>query len=144
MWEFKWLLRLKLFPHILQGYGFSPVWILVWTFKVLRWVKCFPHILQENGFSPVWVLWCFSIWDRNLKALAQTSHVKDITAVPVRRWLSDAGASATLIMRHTSAFLVDSKSWCFPAFWSWLSATGKFWNRSWSSFGSGSLRSVSL
>uniref|UniRef100_A0A3B5Q8T5 Ig-like domain-containing protein n=1 Tax=Xiphophorus maculatus TaxID=8083 RepID=A0A3B5Q8T5_XIPMA len=33
--------------------GLSPVWDLMWTFRLLLLEKLFPHVLQENGRSPV-------------------------------------------------------------------------------------------
>ena len=62
MWVLWWKLRvplwLKLFPHTMHLYGFSPVWALWCVLNVLLWVKLFPHSMHLYGFSPVWILSC--------------------------------------------------------------------------------------
>ena len=61
MWIVKWPLTLNTFPHVSQEYGFSPVWSLIWTFNDDSWLNLFPQVLQQYGFSPVWILaWFFS------------------------------------------------------------------------------------
>lgn len=55
---FKFSPRLKLFPHWLQKYGFSPVWTLLCFFRSPAWLKRLPHCMQPYGFSPVWHRWC--------------------------------------------------------------------------------------
>ena len=36
-----------IFPQVLQGYDFSPVWVLMWCVKEVRNLKSMPHVLQE-------------------------------------------------------------------------------------------------
>ena len=48
----------KLFPHVLHKYGFSPVCILTCALSCPACVKLFPHVMQVYGFSPVCILMC--------------------------------------------------------------------------------------
>ena len=57
---------LNIFHIVLQIKGFSPVWVLTWTFQVLFSVKVFTHALQEYGFSPVWTFMWTVNWLREI------------------------------------------------------------------------------
>ena len=59
MWFFKRLDHRKAAPHLSQGYGFSPVCLVMWDLRWLDWLKAALHRLHEKGFSPVWILLCF-------------------------------------------------------------------------------------
>jgi hypothetical protein len=56
LWLLRWLDWEKVFPHVRQEYGLSPVWILVCICKLPFALKALPQMLHWNGFSPVWVL----------------------------------------------------------------------------------------
>ena len=157
VWILKWsnksVLILKLFPHISQVYGLSPVWILKWTFNVGMSLKPLPQVLQGYGLSPVWVLRCITNQDLNLNDFPQVSHVKDFLHLWVLRFLFVGKELSTLsrwlVLLWCISFLFDSSSLVDPGstsslpLWSWFSATGELWERSWSLFGSCPLWSIS-
>ena len=52
------LVRLKLSPHVVHLYGFSPVCILMCVLRCPVLLKAFPHVVHVCGFSPVCLLMC--------------------------------------------------------------------------------------
>lgn len=70
----KWIAWTKRFPQLLQGNGFSPVWIRWCIFKFPKWENLFPHSSQGNGFSPVWVYWCLFKGLRWVKVFPHSSQ----------------------------------------------------------------------
>lgn len=40
-------LSVKVRPHALHMYGFSPVWMRWWRWRAFTWVNCFPHWSQQ-------------------------------------------------------------------------------------------------
>ena len=54
----KLLIVEKLFVQESQEFCFSPVWILLWAFNPPFSQKVFSHVSQENGYSPVWIVIC--------------------------------------------------------------------------------------
>uniref|UniRef100_A0A8C0GUC5 Uncharacterized protein n=1 Tax=Chelonoidis abingdonii TaxID=106734 RepID=A0A8C0GUC5_CHEAB len=56
----RYFFQLKLFPHLVQLKGRSPVWIRWWVIRFFFQLKFFPHSVHVNGRSPVWICWCLA------------------------------------------------------------------------------------
>ena len=78
-WRRLWVVRVNCFPHLLHGYGLSPVCVFKCVFKLLVWANSFPQTSHSNGRSPVWTLLWLVRWDDNVNFLPQTSHSKGLT-----------------------------------------------------------------
>lgn len=75
----------NLFPQTLQGYGFSPVWLLMWPRKEQLCLKRFPQRSQEYGFAPVCVLmWTNETFPACLTSVRLLSRVDPVVLLHVR------------------------------------------------------------
>lgn len=88
MWINKVLRYVNLFPHVQQGYGFSPVWILMCVKRLLLRLKHFPHVLQEWDFSPVWIVMWVNRLLLRVKFFPHILQTWDFSPVWMLMWLN--------------------------------------------------------
>lgn len=83
---FKQVFTSKWLSHILQLYGFIPMWIILWRFKLCNRVNDSLHFSHMYGFTPA----CILIWFLRLpfcvKSFWQKSHLNGSSLLWIIMW----------------------------------------------------------
>ncbi len=77
---------LKLFPHAVQWYGFSPVWILWCSFSSTAVRKVFSHSKHIWSLTPVCIFWCSFKFCSSEKLFPPKEHECGFTFEWTFRW----------------------------------------------------------
>lgn len=97
--------RLKLLPHLLHGYGFSPVCIRWWLTRSDDWLKLLLQSLDEYSFFPECILWCvskFAAWLKHFPHFLLLGFLTCMCSQVIRKCWVLAKAFSTFIILKCS------------------------------------------